>query len=354
MKGLSARGHDVHCLISTWGNGTYDQMLNENGVRFFKTNLGFISKTIDLKAIGMTIHQVALWPKLFFDYRRIIGRVKPDVVIHTNFHHLFLLFPAIMANKQLHVYHSHESIWNSTFYQKLFALFNKKIKIFVGVSDYVSTRLIQLGIDSSKVKTIRNGIESSEKARLSMNPHEDFRIGIVGQIGEWKGHNDLLNAIKILKSNLSDLPFRLLIFGEGNEDFVEKLKGFIEKNELTAVVSWMGFVKKTDDIYAQLDLVCVPTRTEEPLATSALEAGLYGLPVIASNVGGLPEIVKHGYNGFIVKPNNAEEIAEYVQRLAMDAGLRIKMGSNHRAIVLQEFTFERFLGAWENVILLKK
>lgn len=350
LKGFASDGNEVYCITSSWGNGQFEALLSEENIPYSKMRLGFISKTFSRSAVGMTIIQAFHWPKLLVNYTKLLSRFKPDVVIHSTFHHLFMLYPVLKQQKIVNIYHSHESINTSNFYKRLFSFFDKKINLFVGVSDFVSKKLKDLGISAGKVKTIHNGLEAKNSTFQKMQNNDVFTIGIVGQVGKWKGHEDLILALEILKSTRPGSLFKLFIFGHGKSEFVEELKALIHAKNLQAFIEWKGFVNDLPDIYGDLNVLCVPTRTEEPFATSALEAGLFGIPVIVTRKGGFPEIVNQGYNGFIINPNVPEEIAAALIILIDDPALVVKMGLNHHELVARLFTYRQFINNWKNAI----
>lgn len=350
LKGFAAQGDEVYCITSAWSNGQFEDLLVSEKINYSKIRLGFISKTFNWQSFRMTLEQLVYWPVLLFRYKKIISAFKPDVVIHSNFHHLFLLFPVVSSRKMVNVYHSHESIGNADFYKRLFTRFQKKIKLFVGVSDYVTNKMRNLGIGNEKLKTIHNGLEILEWKPRPLNPGGIFRIGIAGQVGAWKGHQDLIMALDIVRNGHPSLSFRLSIFGDGAPSFINELKELIHAKKLDEFVEWKGFVKNTTEIYNGLQVVCIPSRSEEPFATSALEAGLYGLPVIVTRRGGFPEIVKHGYNGFIAEVNNPGELAACLSSLIADPALAFQTGFNHQQVVKQSFSFEKFISNWQKTL----
>jgi len=349
LKGFKDKGHEVFCITSSWGNGQFEELMISENIRYSKIRLGFISKTFNWKAIVMTLDQLRYLPKMFYDYSRIVSRFKPDIIIHTNFHHLFLLYP-VVKKSIANIYHSHESMPASNFYKKLFRLFDKKVKLFVGVSDYVTNKIADLGINRSKTKTIHNGLEIIKWAPQPADPHKAFMIGIAGQVGRWKGHEDLVLALDILKKNSPSLAFRLTISGNGDPVFIQELKELINARHLNEFVEWKGFVKDITEIYNGLQVVCIPSRSEEPFATSALEAGLFGIPVIVTKRGGFPEIVKDGQNGFTVPANNPEELAACLKILIMEPAKALQMGLKHQEVVSHDFSYQRFISNWENTL----
>ena len=350
LKGFAAQGDDVMCVTSSWGNGQFEEMLVEEQIKYVKLRIGFISKTLNFSAIRMTLEQLAYWPGLLLRFRHVLKSFSPDVVIHCNFHHLFLLSPVIDKRKSVHIYHSHESIHNTTFYKRLFTGFKKKIRLFVGVSGFVTQKMVDLGIEGRFAKTIHNGLEVIGWKQQPFKPGDLFTIGIAGQIGRWKGHEDLVEALSILKEKEPGLAFRLRIFGGGQPDFRKELESLVALKGLQHLVEWKGFVKDISEIYAGLHVLCVPTRTEEPFATSALEAGLFAVPVIVTRKGGFPEIVQDGHSGYIVEAGNPSAIAEKLAILIKNPSLAAQAGLNHQRIVTERFSFQHFINSWKSTL----
>ena len=347
LKGLKETGHEVYCAVSNWGNGEFTARLQQEQIPYKKLRLGFLSKTLDRAAVKMTLLQGWYWPGLLLRYRSLTRQFRPDVVIHTNFHHAFLLYPALQTRSQVHMYHSHESVINAGFYSKLFKRFEKKIRVFVGVSQFVTRRLAALGL--SHTRTIYNGVTPIDPPQKE-NTGNVFTIGIVGQVGAWKGHEDLVDALEILGRHSSLPPFRLFIYGKGPADFIAGLKQRIAAKNLEDRVTWKGYESELANIYRDLDVVCVPSRSEEPFGLSAVEPGLFSLPVIVTNRGGLPEIVRQEENGFIAEAGAPDQLARYLQVLLENRALGQQMGQRHRAIVLQEFTYRKFITDWNTLL----
>lgn len=350
LKGFAAQGDDVMCVTSSWGNGQFEEMLVSEHIKYEKLRLGFISKTVNLSAIRMTLEQLLYWPGLLFRFRRVMKQFRPHVVIHSNFHHLFLLSSVIDKRKVVHIYHSHESIHNTKFYKKLFTRFRKKIHLFVGVSGFVTQKMVNLGIEKRVTKTIHNGLEIIGWKPRPFKQGDIFTIGIAGQIGRWKGHEDLVEAVSILKEKEPGMSFRLQIFGGGPPDFRKELESLIKLKGLQHLVDWKGFVKDITDIYGGLQVLCVPTRTEEPFATSALEAGLFAVPVIVTRKGGFPEIVQDGHNGYIVEAGNPSAIAEKLTLFIKNPSQAAQAGLNHQRIVTERFSFQNFMNSWKSTL----
>lgn len=172
-------------------------------------------------------------------------------------------------------------------------------------------------------------------------------IGIVGQIGAWKGHDCLLQAAISLARQ--EIPFKICIFGSGDSEYVQAFKARIQNAGLQARFVWMGYVASTSAIFKSIDICVVPSRHEDPYPTVALEAAAYGVPVVAAAKGGLPEIVVDGVTGYVVDEPAQETLPEKLALLLNDPALRHQLGRNAAAHARTQFTAESMVHDFERV-----
>jgi len=320
IEGLRDRGHEVQCLTTTWGDGEFAKLLEKTSVPYTCLPLGFISKTVSWPAIRMTLDQIHKLPALWHGFRRLIKAFRPDIIVHSNFHHIFVLWPLLKA--ETNVFHVHDNFPATSFYRGLFKILSRQITVFVGVSKFVANTLINLGVPENKVFHVLNGVSLDDSDyRTGSNVDESLgkhngaiRIGIVGQVDEWKGHEDLIDALHILDQKQE--PFICRIFGAGSEKFATKLKNRIAEYELTNNIEWMGFIANRKSIYDSLDVCVVPSRMSEAFGMVAAEAVMYGVPVVASRSGALPEVVLHGDRTYLVDSRSPEQIADQLVLLS--------------------------------------
>ncbi|MBN2227304.1 MAG: glycosyltransferase family 4 protein [candidate division Zixibacteria bacterium] len=152
------------------------------------------------------------------------------------------------------------------------------------------------------------------------------------------GPDVLIDALKELKD--ANVPVRLDMFGYGSE--TGALKRQVTAYGMDSMVSFQGWVEP-DLVLKRLmdyDIMVMPSRSES-FGVAAVEAGACGLPVVASKVGGIPEVVKDGETGILVPPEDSHALAEAIRRLAEDVVLRRKMGENGRDLVENEFSWDK-------------
>ncbi len=346
--GLRASGVDVSFISSLWcGEGAFGKRLQRLGIPAHFMRLGFISATLRLDCMWWTLDQLLHWPELMLDFRRLLRREQPPHIIHTNWHHLLLLLPLLDAKRD--VFWLHESVPDKPQYRWVFGWLARRLRGFVPVSNAVAESLRQIGIPATKIQVIHNGL-SDPSSGLPARPAGggEVNIGIVGQVGAWKGHEDLVEAFALVAGRHPEA--RLHIFGPDEREFADHLKQRAATLGLAARLVWHGFVRERARIYRAMDICAVPSRFAEPFGLVAVEAAFFGLPVVATRKGGLPEIVEDGVTGYLVEAERPQELAQRLGELLRSAALRETMGVAARLRARQHFSRERFVGDFLRVL----
>jgi len=218
----------------------------------------------------------------------------------------------------------------------------------VTVSDFVRTYLVQeRGIKASHVVTIPTGIDiqrfTPAAASSGFKESEDIAhdvpvVGTVAILRRKKGHHVLLEAIPAV---LAEIPEALFVFA-GNGPQTDNIKAAIKKLGIEKHVRLLGLRKDVETVLKEIDLFVLPT-FQEALGTSILEASAMERAVISTRVGGVPEVVKEGVTGLLVKPDNAEELSCAIIKLLKDRQLCSNMGAKGRKLVESEFTTKRMV-----------
>ena len=337
-KGLREAGIEIHFVTSRWGSGDFGRRAEALRFPVSRLWLGFISATLRLAPIWMTVDQIRRWPALLMGYRRFLREVKPAKVIHTNWHHSILLWPFFRRDRD--IYWTHEVMANTRQYRILFQKLSKRVGSFVAVSHATGDALAQLGVPRSMIRVIYNGIADPKGHCDRVREEIGLRIGIVGQIGAWKGHEDLLRAFKSVRETVATAE--LHIFGNGAVDYLDTLRNLSVELGIDPAITWHGFVSDPRKIYENLAVVTVPSRVVESFGVSAVEAAFFGLPVVASRRGGLPEIVVDNETGYLVNAESPGDIAARLKALLQDRDLRLIMGRRARQRALEQFSQKRF------------
>lgn len=177
---------------------------------------------------------------------------------------------------------------------------------------------------------------------------DDFLVGVVGEVVQRKGHIYLFKALAEIADAVPN--FKLVLLGRYNreEAYVKRLRRIVMRDRLLGRVKWLGLRSNVQDFMATFDLTVVPS-IEEPLGLVALESLAAGTTVVASDTGGLPEIIQDQQSGLIVPSKNPTAIANAVIELAGDPLRRQRMGQAGKAFVFESFDPKRLSQKVETV-----
>jgi len=175
----------------------------------------------------------------------------------------------------------------------------------------------------------------------------DIDVAFMGVLSKEKGIIEFLKSCNILKNK--NVAIRILILGNGIlKDQVEQ---YINKNNLSALVQLKNFVDSHEvpKILNKIKLLVISSYSEG-LPNRLLEAMACGTPVLATPVGGIPDLVKEGETGFLLKSNNPEHIAERIIELLNKPDILEKVSINAYNYVRENFSFEKTLESWQRIL----
>lgn len=179
-------------------------------------------------------------------------------------------------------------------------------------------------------------------------------IGMIKSLKEVYGHKYLIEAfaklVQQLREEESQLLHKvnLLLVGDGEQRDV--LFDLVATLGISDYVHFTGAAphNQVPDYLNQIDIFCAPSLSES-FGVAVIEASSCEVPVVVSNVGGLPEVVKNGETGYIVEPKNVEQLAEKLYLLVNDQELRLKMGEAGRKFILEDYDWEKNVEKMEKV-----
>jgi glycosyltransferase involved in cell wall biosynthesis len=175
-------------------------------------------------------------------------------------------------------------------------------------------------------------------------PEEAFTCLVLGRLNSWKGQEVLARALA--EPALRERGAIGLVAGDawpGEERYERALQGLRRELGLGDRLRLLGFRDDLDVLYGAADVVCVPSTRPEPLGLVALEAAAAARCVVASNTGGLPEIVRDGETGRLVSPGSAPALAATLDELADDPVLRARLAAAAADDVRARFSTERLI-----------
>ena len=247
-----------------------------------------------------------------------------------------------IANVPIIIAHKHGQdygTWKSLVVDKIVSKLSQKI---IFVSNYEREAFIQgIGAASEKCLTIYNGISIDN---INPRPKNDIRykygvkngdlvVGVIARFAPEKDHETFLLAAREVLKLHSDVTF--LLIGEGKtRPRIEKLSYELGINDRTI---FTGFVENIADVLPIMDIGCL-TSTREGMGIALLEYMAFLKPIVSTNVGGIPEVVQDGVNGFLVGPGDYRSMADKIITLVDDSELREQMGTEGFSILKHKFT----------------
>ena len=344
-KSLKQRGWQVYVLA-----------LSEGG--FWKEKL----ESLGIKVSSINARRNMEWRRVSFA-RKTISRIKPDVM-HT------WLFPgncygrlgAICQKPPLVIASERMPALKKSFRDKIIDRILMHWTELMISNSQVGVDLIckNVGIHSTRTRVIYNCIDSQDLSSNETWPEDlagffsqkvvksatPLLVGAAGRLVHMKGYQYLLKAIAQLLRD--DIDVSVIILGNG--PYRDQLEEYIEELGLGKHAFLPGERDDIRRILPHLD-VFVQCSEFEGFSNSLMEAMQNGLPVVATNVGGNPEMVTDSETGLLIPWADVESLKQAILRLVMDEKLRTRLGATARSVMLKRFSVERMVDETEELYL---
>ncbi len=256
--------------------------------------------------------------------------------------------PVIIATEH------NEDTWKSKFYflldKWLFHWTDRVIAVSNGVKKFYVNKA---GLDAKKIEVIHNGINVNKeegnqfsisrlKKELGIKGDESV-LAVIGRLVPQKGHRYFLMALKEL---LAKYRIRGLIIGSGPLE--QELKEFSQNLGLQNNVIFTGFRQDVPNLLKAIDVLVMPS-LREGLPITSLEAMAVGVPVVATKVGGTPEVIIDGQTGILVAPNSHTALKEGISRLIDNSNLSPQIINNAKTRIKAEFSIAKMVNTTERL-----
>jgi glycosyltransferase involved in cell wall biosynthesis len=319
LKYLSLRGHQNHLLCHP--EGVLSGEVQGIGVSTFSIR---VRNDLDLRPV--------------LSLRRLIRREQYDIVhFHTKRAHALSLglgrvHPRVRSVVTRRMDYPVKRNWYNHW------IYNRQVDGVVAISEKIADLLAEGGVGRERIRVIHSGIEPTrfQKVREARQGSRYPVIGVVAVLEERKGHRFLLEAAQLLKKQGYRIRYQLS--GEGSQR--ESLERMVHRLGLQEDVTFMGFVSDIPTFLSGVDVFVLPS-LYEGLGVAAIEAMAAGKPVVASRVGGLPELIDDAVTGFLVPPGDPSALAGAISRVLPQKGALDSMGVRARERVRQHFTLEQ-------------
>ncbi|MGI6097142.1 MAG: glycosyltransferase family 4 protein [Dethiobacteria bacterium] len=231
----------------------------------------------------------------------------------------------------------------------------RRTRRYITVSHALATYLVErFQVQRQKITVIHNGIDAApfraaarKYRQLKEGDHalpKDIRIGTLARLAPQKGIEYFVRAAGQLLVDYPGIRFYIA----GNGPLRQELERLTFRLGLEGNIHFSGFCQDPPSFLAQLDIFLLPS-VSEGLSFTLLEAMAAGCPVVATDVGGIPEIIEHGVTGLLVPSRDPTALAQAARHLIVDSALRCKLAANGAERILKRFGQERMLKETDKV-----
>lgn len=364
---LNVGGPAIHTILLTeaLNNERVESILIAGQVGKAEKDMIYLAKEKGVKPViipelGRQINPIkdfSAFCKIF----NLIKQERPDIVhTHTAKAGALGRVAAVLAGVpiRIHTFHGHifENYFNKfyialfLFIERILALFTKYIVVVsqaqrkeIGEHYKITApgkiKVIPLGLELGKFFLVKS---HTGKLRKELKLDDGIIIvGIVGRLVAVKNHRMFLEAAKYLLSILDDkFKIKYLIIGDGEER--SSLEEYTKELGLNSYVVFCGWREEMADIYSDVDIIGL-TSLNEGTPVALIEALASGRPVVATDVGGVADVVEDGVNGYLVASGDAQAFALRLAGLIKDSGKRPEFGLRGRQKVREIFSKERLV-----------
>jgi glycosyltransferase involved in cell wall biosynthesis len=320
---LNTPGNEEHGIIALEHDGPLQQVLKSSGVTTW---------LVDKQPNERFSPMIRIW--------KAMREFKPDVVHTHHFYELFYTWPGALLTGTpiIHTEHEYFSLQPSKVRFRLRQLARFCFSV-TGVNQETSDFLCDnVGIPKKKVVTIVNGVDLDLFQQQGFNRQvlgladDDLVVGIVARLEPVKDHAMLIQSFKIVSERIPRA--KLLIIGDGSERL--KLEQQTGNLGLKDSIRFLGARTDIPEILPCLDVVVLSSK-EEGLPLSILEAMAAGKPVIATGVGGIPNVVIDKETGLLVPPGNIEKMSKALVDILSNKDMSDHMGERGYQLVEKHY-----------------
>lgn len=302
---------------------------------------------------------------LYFRMWKLLRTIRPDIVHTRNISTLDMLPVAWLAGVKRLVHSEHgldfmEIHGNHVKYNKLRRFSRLFVREYIAVSNELADWLHkEIGISRKHITAIHNGVDTDRFRHTKRSPEllpqsfggENIMVlGTIGRIAEIKDQMNLAQAFALVlkKAPILRSTLRLAIIGDGEEKTA--IENFLIEEGLDEFCWLPGYRSDTDALYNSFDLFVLPSK-REGISNTILEAMASGLPVLATRVGGNPEIVSDGETGMLVEPSTPNALAAAILEYLNDPAKLKSHGAEARRRALADFSMETMVRNYTDVYL---
>jgi len=335
IRGL--RDYGIDALVLLPSKGIFDSLLKDNGIQTYHFKLNHFS-----------------WRNFFgyfftfFKIFRLVRKEKIAIIHCSGAYPVQYCLPAARLAKVPCIAHIHASVYSKEELRKVFLPF---VDCIITVAEAIKSQLIRFGYPSTRIEIVycgvldekdKNRIVSCGSLRASYQIKEDCKIiGQVSQIIPRKGLEYFIEMAKQIKSR--NFKVKFMIIGNalpGGEEYERYIKNEVIEKGLSQDIIFTGFQSDVKRFISILDIF-VLSSLSEALPLVLVESLALGKPVVATDVGGVKEVIINDETGFLVPPRDVKALVASVLRLLNESSMAEYLGKNGKELVYHNFTIRK-------------
>lgn len=326
---------------------------NENyeGVEIYRTplmDLNWLFKR-GLEGIGMELKSYL---------NAVVDKEKPELFHAHNMHYFSKIHLEILSeiskNKGIPVVLTAHNVWDDVLYLDLVKYFDWAR--IIAVSHYIKSEMLGIGFNDSQITVIHHGIDTKKYRPdvstvniLKKHPRLKGRRIIFhpARMGLGKGCDVSIKALTLVKDTYPDVILiqagtkNIIDWGETQQKDIAYFVNLIKLMKLSEYVLIDAFsMREVAELYALAEVCVYPSSASEPFGLTMLESLAAAKPIIVTRMGGMPEIIQDGINGFVIPVRNYEALSMHIMQLLSNKPLAKQLGNTGRQIVKRQFTKE--------------
>lgn len=329
-----------HQVIIVSGYGRFLPELIEKGIKWYECPL----ERKNLKTFITGYKRI----------KEIIKIEKPDIIhFQSRFpswigYFLMKKFPSLPYITSIHSFSPFPLYSKSTGKGDLVIVVSKALK------DYA---IKKLRVPEEKIRVVYNGIDINEFfVERNFEIKKNWKIGMIGRFSILKGHYYFIDCIKnLVEKGIKEI--KGVIYGSGSRSFKKRIEGWIKEKNMESFIEIVEG-KNSKEIMREIDILVIPSTEPEGFGRVIVEGMVSGIPVIATKIGAVPEIIKHNQTGFLVEVKNSFQISFFIEKLIKEPYLYQKISKNAQKESIERFNLERMVNetidVYEECIYLKK
>jgi glycosyltransferase involved in cell wall biosynthesis len=334
-----------NCLVGLFADGDFRKLLEINHIPVEV----LATQAIKVKKQSSLFQALASLGKLTPLINKVVARAKEYDVIYANTQKALVVgaIASFLARRPL-VYHLHDILslehFSKTNLRVAITLINRFASLVIANSQASKTAFIQAGGKADFVEVVYNGFaiknyqvseNEPQQLRLNLGLEDKFVVGHFSRLSPWKGQHILIDALAEFPENVHVILVGDALFGE--DEYVQELHQKVQALNLENRVKFLGFRDDIPQLMSACDLVAHTSIAPEPFGRVIVEAMLCGKPVVAAKAGGAIELVEDGINGFLVTPNNHQELAQVINNCVQEKDLMQNIANDARISASQRF-----------------